>query len=305
MHASVCFLDTGDSTNLCRLEMLLQVWAIPIKRRNLPSLRAAREQPHALNTFIHLHLRLGDLQMQVWFGVAPHFAVNVLPSMSFNDRFVREIFQSEQKIAPWHSHPLAVLARRRSPVAATSALFSSALSNNTNCKPVQNEFKTNPVRTARHLVMPPSAAARVLMTSTTSRLLLIQPLFQNLSRQTTLAVRGIMNDPPPLPFYITINSFSDRPRHLPKHMVIAHTEPPPQTIHHRWRTASPPAAIETSNVHMFRTPSTETRAFDLDEVVGAGHYKASVDRTTQIGQRADVQDEDTNAMRMAGVKNSA
>lgn len=52
----------------------------------------------------------------------------------------------------------------------------------------------------------------------------IQPHLKCFFCRTTLTESKTMRVTPQLPIYITASSFSDMLRHLPKHMVLAHTE---------------------------------------------------------------------------------
>lgn len=78
----------------------------------LPVLWTARKRTLKLVEYILLHFRLGDLNKQIWFRIAPNSTVDILLAESFIDRFVRSIIQTKQKVAPWHSRPAAVMSRR-------------------------------------------------------------------------------------------------------------------------------------------------------------------------------------------------
>lgn len=174
-------------------------------------------------------------------GVAPRVAVNILHVSLFVDRFIREIFPSELKIVPCHSHTAAILARRRPFAAAATNLLNPALSDGTTRKTVHKNLKTNPIKIVKQNIIPLRTAAQVLVTITASKLLLIQPHFQSFSHHTTLTPRRTMDAPPRVTFYTTVSNFSDIPQHLKKHMVIAPTDPLTPTIQHCQQTPHTPS----------------------------------------------------------------
>lgn len=153
----------------------------------------------------------------------------------------------------------------------TISLLSAALSNDTTHKAFYEDLKTNPISVTRQTSVPPRTAAQILVTRTSSELLWIPPYFQCFSRHTTLAASEIMDVPPCQPFYGTLRSCLDRPRHLPKHMVVAHTELSSPTSYHYRKALSNTTAIEASEEHKFKTQSTETKAFNFEDTVGAVH----------------------------------
>lgn len=59
---------------------------------------------------ILLHVRLGDLYVQVGFGIIHNLAVKLLLGTSFTDCFTREILPAECKVVPRHFHPVAIIS---------------------------------------------------------------------------------------------------------------------------------------------------------------------------------------------------
>lgn len=161
---------------------------------------------------------------------------------------------------------------------------------------VQDKFTTTTIRAARQIVVPLNNAALVLGTTTAPRLLLIQPHLQSYYRHKTLVALEIMKLPSDLPFYVTVTSFSDTPRNLPKHMVVAVPEPDPPAIPNYQHIPSNPVAIETSKKHKSRASSWKTTITDPNKPVRAVRYKAPVDWAKQMQRHADVQDEDIESL---------
>lgn len=232
MSPVVCLLDTGADLNLVNASMIPPQWAARIKRQNLPRLRTATKEPLALDGTIILHLRLGDLRVRVCFGVVPNLVVDFLLGTSFSDRFIRGIFPSERKIVPWHSHPVTILASQRPSATTATNNAISAIEDTSLDQAVTNDQVTHPILVARQMVIPANTASSVLVTTAATGLFLVQPRIMRITRQTTIAARRILDAPPNRPFFILVSNFSNRPVHLRKHMVLAHSETPPSTFFH-------------------------------------------------------------------------
>lgn len=125
---------------------------------------------------------------------------------------------------------------------------------------------------------------------------MIKTHFQCSSRHTTLTARGNIGIRPCLSFNTTVSSFSDRPRHLPKHMVVAQTDLPPPTIFRCIQTTSNPAAIGIAEERESKTLLTEIKVFGFNDTVGVVQYKAPAGRATQMEGHIDVQNEDTKCL---------
>lgn len=130
----------------------------------------------------------------------------------------------------WHSHPEAILACKRSSAAAVTNLQISALCKNLVHKSIQDEFATTTLKGAREIVVLPNTGTQVLVTTTASRLLLMQPHFRCFPRHKALATCETIYMRPCQPFYSTVGSFPDAQWHLPKRMVTAYTDLPLPTV---------------------------------------------------------------------------
>lgn len=108
--------------------MSKQESASRMERNNIFYLHTAMKQQLTLDSLIIVKLRICNFPTRVWIGVAPHLSVNMVLGKSFTDEFVRKLVPSEEKLVPWHSHPAAILACRRSFVVAAVNLVSPALS---------------------------------------------------------------------------------------------------------------------------------------------------------------------------------
>lgn len=177
-----------------------------------------------------------------------------------------------------------------------TCLLGSALGKSTGHEVVYDGFTTDPIEVARQIIVLPYIAAKALVTTAASGLLVIQPHFPCLPRYTIQAARGMMDDPPDLPFYITASSFSDVPRHLTKHAVVARTKPTPPTICHCRKITSNHAATENSEKRKIRASPTKTIAFGSDGMIAVVHYKATSYRSTKMERQVDVPDKNTERL---------
>lgn len=224
IHTAICLLDAGAGIRLVRSEMIRKEWGSCMKRNNHISLRTAMKQPLALASLIYRHICLGSSQTRMWYRVAPHLAVSLLLSSSFIYRFMLGIFPLKWKNVFWHSYTVAMLAYQRLSVAVTTNLLPLALKQDAMHKRTRDVFTTTIIRAARQIVVLSNTVAQVTVTTAASGLYLRKPRLQCSSRQKTLVVRGIMNEPPSTPFYATLRRLSDTLQRLPKHMVPTHTE---------------------------------------------------------------------------------
>lgn len=62
-----------------------------------------------MDCLILLQVRFGTSLVRLWFGVVPNLAIDMLLSTSVINHLIQSIFSSEQKVVPWHSHPVAIL----------------------------------------------------------------------------------------------------------------------------------------------------------------------------------------------------
>lgn len=191
----------------------------------------------------------------MWFGVAPHLAINLLLGTSFIHRLIRTKFPLERKKVPWHSHQVAVLAYWRLSAAETTSLISHALNENTAHKATQHELTTTSARVQRQIAVPSNTSTQVLVNKTASKVLLIQPHSRRPSRWKTLAARGTMYILPSATFRVIVSSLPDELQHFLMERVTADTKPSPSTIYHCRQTTSNTITIEAPAERLYRSPS--------------------------------------------------
>lgn len=139
---------------------------------------------------------------------------------------------------------MQILTHRRYSVPAMTNILSHALCKNTVRKVLRYEITRTTIK-ARQTVINLNTAAQVLPSTISSKSCLIRSHSHWFSRHKTLTVRGILDVSSCLPFHITVSSFSNMSRQLPKNLIIAHTEPPSPNIYYCRKTLSNNAAIRT------------------------------------------------------------
>lgn len=98
MTPVTCIVDTGTGFILIEKSFLHPTWMSRIKRRRFLKMRSANLQSIRTEEVIILHISIGVLCIQVWFGVAADLAVDVLLDFSFIDQYIRGIFPPERTL---------------------------------------------------------------------------------------------------------------------------------------------------------------------------------------------------------------
>lgn len=60
---------------------------------------------------------MGDINSRVWFGIAPQLAAETELGTTFTDCFIRNIFPSKRNVVPWHSRPVVIAGKPKTPYA--------------------------------------------------------------------------------------------------------------------------------------------------------------------------------------------
>lgn len=207
-------------------------------------------------------------------------------------RFIRELFSLKWRIVLWHLHSVEILSQQWSPATAKTHILSPLQATIPHPEPSTTRFTTNSIHTARQIPVTPSTAAQVLVATPASELLVMQPHFKCLTRQRTLTERKIMDVSPRQPFYIIINNLSHIAQHLPKHMVVAYTEPAPIAIYHCRQNPPNLVSIGTRKVRKSRATSNITIFPNSDSTPVAVCYKALIAWAKKMEQHVDVKNKD-------------
>lgn len=75
-------------------------WENSAKKESLPIIWPATKPSRQIEDFVMRHLRLGDLYLRVWLGIAQKIVVNMLLATGFIGRFICGIFPSDRKVVP-------------------------------------------------------------------------------------------------------------------------------------------------------------------------------------------------------------
>lgn len=86
--------DTGAVVYLIHPSLMQPTWRTRVKLDSVPRLRTATRKPLEPEGLIIFHLRFGEIQTRVWFGIALHLGVGILLDTKFIDHFIRRIFLS-------------------------------------------------------------------------------------------------------------------------------------------------------------------------------------------------------------------
>lgn len=80
-----------------------------------PGLTVATNKSANVDGLILLHVRLGDLHVNLWFGVVTIMDVPLLLGTYFIDSFVQGIYPQVLKVVPFHYHPVSVVDKMEKP----------------------------------------------------------------------------------------------------------------------------------------------------------------------------------------------
>lgn len=97
-RTAACLLDTCARGNTFYVSLIPEKFHDPAIRNNLPPRRTATKQPRPLDGLSHLHLRLGDLNSLIRFGMVSKLAVDAMLGTSFIDRFRQSVLPSNKNI---------------------------------------------------------------------------------------------------------------------------------------------------------------------------------------------------------------
>lgn len=103
MHTILCSLNTRVGLNLIYKSLIPLKWNHCIRRRKMPNLQTATQQPFLMEGKIPLHIRFDVLYFQVWLGIVSILAAYMYIGTLSIDRFIFGVFRSERKVVSWHS----------------------------------------------------------------------------------------------------------------------------------------------------------------------------------------------------------
>lgn len=107
MHTLVV-VDNRAGINHIHSALIATEWLNCAKKESLPRLRSETKKKFLSKGLLILYLRLGDLCTGALFCITPQIAASMLVRTDFKNRFIRNIFSSEEKVVPWHSLSIAI-----------------------------------------------------------------------------------------------------------------------------------------------------------------------------------------------------
>lgn len=108
MNTVQWLFGTGVVFNSVNELLILTKWKHPIHRRKMLNQQFATQQPLDINDKILFHIHTGALSIQVWFGIVPNLALDLLLGTLFIDCFIGSIFPYKQKFVPCEIHAGAI-----------------------------------------------------------------------------------------------------------------------------------------------------------------------------------------------------
>jgi len=241
-------IDTGAGPNLVNYDWLTANWREQARDVDPPALRSANQEPMLVRQVVRLCVQMGDLPVDVWFGIVKGLAVKVLLGTSYIDRFVQSIEPQQQLVVPVRSRPVAINLvpphERTALLTQFVALLDSLLSpdaspaapapveaNQDPCPtrpvpidtapmPTKDEYNSRCVRVARQVKIAPFTVAPVLVHCPTAGLVSLET-HPHLTRLChALMAKGVMQVRVGRPFFVQVANFQSTPVHLPKAMII-------------------------------------------------------------------------------------
>lgn len=167
-----------------------------------------------------LHLRLGDLGTQVWFGVATNLAVHLMYGTSLIDSFETQIFSRRAKcrtmtLSPSRYTQPKVKTAQEKPTITDSKTKRQI----TTQRPVE-DGKERIFRVGRQFVLEPFIQHLLLVTTSFTGILTIEPSRLSAKYSLIVAASGVMGVSVQRIFYIHVSNFPRKALCLPRHMAV-------------------------------------------------------------------------------------
>lgn len=145
--------------------------------------------------------------------------MSVLLGTSFIYHFIKVIFQSERRVVPYHSKPVAILPTFGNDPIATILDDEE-----------EEDSDGALFRVARQEWLPTMSDSTFLLNTIESGLMLIES-HMNISKSRVAVTASVTIDVVPgRPFQVFVANFSDSSAHLPKHILFAFVSGAPQFV---------------------------------------------------------------------------
>lgn len=153
----------------------------------LPSTKRKSLEPDGV---VILHPHQGEFCIEVWFHIALHFAVDILPGTIFIDRFILGIFQTESKIESWNYIPFSYVVCKDQNTGVRHRIRNHEKRGTE--QTVDNAEENSIDLLTRQVFLKTNTQHYVLITTKSRRLLSIESRLLRSSLQCTLDTQGIL-----------------------------------------------------------------------------------------------------------------
>lgn len=154
--------DMSLGLNLITKDFLLQAcWKESFKSSKTPQMRSAKSIVATVEVIVPLFVRMGDLRVRTWFGVAKILTLDGMLGTSCTDRCILGIFPTEREILPWNSRPVAII----STITAINWINAVSLvsTENTQSQQDASNDKFNLCRASRQITIPAHMQAPLVL----------------------------------------------------------------------------------------------------------------------------------------------
>lgn len=106
LHLNICLLNTGAGLPITNSKLILGNWKHKLNSHHTPNLQSELKKQITLRGPFLLFVRVGNLDVKIWFGIVRNVTVDIALGTPFIDRYIRGTVPEEQKVVPWHSVPV-------------------------------------------------------------------------------------------------------------------------------------------------------------------------------------------------------
>jgi len=214
-------LDTGAGPNLVHADVLPRSALDSLRTGKLPTVRDASRRALTILGALPLYLRLGSLQVKVWFLVATNLAAQCILGTSFVDRYVRAIYPRLRKVTFHDAAPVGIVSASPGPDANTRQVGT-----------LPKETQSNKLRVVRSVEIPARSQAEVWVQTSASGLSFLQGSPHLTTKQHSMMANGVMEVIPNVPFRVVLANLKESPLRLQKGSVVGLALPAPAGLAH-------------------------------------------------------------------------
>ena len=172
----------------------------------------------ALSGVVVLHLRIDNMTTRTHFLVASNLAVNAILGTELIDRHVRGILPKERRIAFRNGGSVTLLGSAPGPEG-----------NRKITENLPTRTRTNKVRVAKQIVLPPISQVPGLINTETRDVVFLRCHPKTVKKNLSLMANGVM-EPTELLFWVRMSNSRARTVRIPKGAVIGLTLPAPRAV---------------------------------------------------------------------------